>query len=96
MDPARRVHVEWEVQSSQAHTARIRLTTHDKQGLLATVTKLVSSTGINIIGAEVQTTPDKRGIITLKLQVAGIAQLKDVHQQLEALEGVIRVERLTS
>jgi GTP pyrophosphokinase len=96
MDPARRVQVEWEVQSSQAHTARIRLTTHDKQGLLATVTKLVSSTGINIIGAEVQTTPDKRGIITLKLQVAGIAQLKDVHQQLEALEGVIRVERLTS
>jgi (p)ppGpp synthase/HD superfamily hydrolase len=56
----------------------------------------VSASGINIIGAEVQTTPDRRGSITLRLQVAGISQLKDVQQQLEALEGVIRVERLTS
>lgn len=96
MDPARRVPVAWEVHSGHSHSARIKLTTHDRQGLLATVTKLVSASGINILGAEVQTTPDRRGVITLKLQVDGIAQLKNVQQQLEALEGVIRVERLTN
>jgi GTP pyrophosphokinase len=96
MDPARRVPVAWESHGSHEHMARLRLTTHDQKGLLATVTKMVSASGINIIGAEAQTTPDRRGLITLRLQVEGIAQLKNVQQQLEALEGVIRVERLTN
>ncbi len=94
MDPARRVAVSWETSSNLAHSVRLRITTHDKQGLLATVTKLVSSSGINIMGAEVLTTLDGRGIIILKLQVGSIEQLKDVHQKLEGLDGVIHVERL--
>jgi guanosine-3',5'-bis(diphosphate) 3'-pyrophosphohydrolase len=96
MDPARRISVSWEKSGSLSHSVRLKITTHDKQGLLATVTKLVSTSGINIVGAEVLTTLDKRGIIVLKLQVESISQLQDVHQQLEALQGVIHVERLMS
>lgn len=94
MDPARRISVAWERSGTLSHSVRLKITTHDKQGLLATVTKLVSGSGINIVGAEVLTTLDRRGIIVLKLQVESINQLQDVHQQLEALDGVIHVERL--
>jgi len=46
-------------------------------------------------GTDVQTTPDKRGIITIRVHVSSISQLRDIHERLEALDGVIHVERLT-
>jgi guanosine-3',5'-bis(diphosphate) 3'-pyrophosphohydrolase len=94
-DPARRVECSWNSQMAGEHHARLRITTHDKQGMLANITKLISSAQINITGAEVQTTPERRGVITIRVHVADIHQLRDVHQKLEALDGVIHVERLT-
>ena len=94
-DPARRVECSWNTQGPGEHNVRLRITTHDKQGMLANITKLISGLQINITGAEVQTTPDKRGIIVIKVHVGSISQLRDVHQKLEAMDGVIYVERLT-
>lgn len=94
-DPARQVECRWNQQGSAEHNVRLKITTHDKQGMLANITKLISSTQINITGADVQTTPEKRGIITLRVHVNGISQLRDIHERLEALDGVIHVERLT-
>lgn len=94
-DPARRVECTWNNALKGEHSVRLRITTHDKQGLLANITKVVSQCGLNITGAEVQTTPEKRAVISLKVLVSSLAQLKDVYQKLEALEGVIYVERLT-
>jgi len=94
-DPARQVECRWNQQGNAEHNVRLKITTHDKQGMLANITKLISSTQINITGADVQTTPEKRGIITLRVHVNGISQLRDIHERLEALDGVIHVERLT-
>lgn len=94
-DPARQVDCRWNQQGNTEHNVRLKITTHDKQGMLASITKLVSSTQINITGADVQTTPEKRGIITLRVHVNSISQLRDIHERLEALDGVIHVERLT-
>lgn len=94
-DPARRVDCRWNQQGNAEHNVRLKITTHDKQGMLANITKLISSTQINITGADVQTTPEKRGIITVRVHVNGISQLRDIHEKLEALDGVIHVERLT-
>lgn len=94
-DPARQVECKWNQQGNTEHNVRLKITTHDKQGMLASITKLVSSTQINITGADVQTTPEKRGIITLRVHVNSISQLRDIHERLEALDGVIHVERLT-
>lgn len=94
-DPARRVECSWNTADALDLAVRLRILTHDKPGVLANVTKLVATSGLNIIGAEVQTTPDKRGVITLRLKVGNIAELRDIHQKLEATDGVICVDRLT-
>ena len=94
-DPARRVECSWNTADALELSVRLRILTHDKPGVLASVTKLVASSGLNIMGAEVQTTPDKRGVITLRLKVCNIAELRDIHQKLEATDGVICVDRLT-
>jgi guanosine-3',5'-bis(diphosphate) 3'-pyrophosphohydrolase len=94
-DPARRVECSWNTDTRGEHNVRLRITTHDKQGLLANITKTISQAGHDITGAEVQTTPDRRGIIIMKVRVGSIRELKDLHQKLEGLDGVICVERLT-
>lgn len=94
-DPARRVECTWNNSVRGEHSVRLRITTHDKQGLLANITKVISQTGLNITGAEVQTTPERRAVISLKVIVSNLTQLRDVYQKLEALDGVIYVERLT-
>jgi GTP pyrophosphokinase len=94
-DPARRVECNWNTSEALDLSVRLRILTHDKPGVLANVTKLVANSGLNILGAEVQTTPDKRGVITLRLRVGNIAELRDIHQKLEATDGVICVDRLT-
>lgn len=94
-DPARKVECAWNIKGSGEHIVRLRLTTKDQAGILANVTKTISAFSINIIGAEIQTTPDGRGIMVVKMRISDIKQLKDVQQKLEGVEGVLFVERLT-
>jgi GTP diphosphokinase / guanosine-3',5'-bis(diphosphate) 3'-diphosphatase len=54
---------------------------------------MVSSSQINIAGMECFTNPQKRAVILLKLELTDIHQLKDIHQKIEAVDGVIYVER---
>ncbi|KAB8039559.1 RelA/SpoT family protein [Silvanigrella paludirubra] len=92
-DPARRVDCSWNIISSTVHNVRVRITAHDKPGILAAITKMVSSSQINIAGMECFTNPQKRAVILLKLELTDIHQLKDIHQKIEAVDGVIYVER---
>lgn len=92
-DPARRVDCSWNIVSSIVHNVRVRITAHDKPGILAAITKMVSTSQINIAGMECFTNPQKRAVILLKLELTDIHQLKDIHQKIEAVDGVIYVER---
>lgn len=93
-DPARKLECSWVGSRAGEQMVKLKITTHDRTGILANITKLISTNGINIVGADIQTTGDKRGLIFLKLNIQNIAQLKDIHQKLEAQEGVIQVERV--
>lgn len=92
-DPARQVECVWNTTQEGRHHIRMKITTHDKPGMLAAITKTVSSLHINIAGMECFTNPQKRAVILLKLELSDVQQLKDIHQKLESLEGVIHVER---
>ncbi|WGL59230.1 bifunctional (p)ppGpp synthetase/guanosine-3',5'-bis(diphosphate) 3'-pyrophosphohydrolase [Pigmentibacter sp. JX0631] len=92
-DPARRVDCSWNIVSATTHNVRVRITAHDKPGILAAITKMVSASHINIAGMECFTNPQKRAVILLKLELTDIHQLKDIHQKIEAVDGVIYVER---
>ncbi|MBX9704116.1 MAG: TGS domain-containing protein, partial [Silvanigrellaceae bacterium] len=95
-DPARQVLCAWNKATKGEHNVRIRITTHDRPGMLASLTKLISSAQINISGMECFTNPQKRAVILLRLTITDVQQLKDIHQKIEALENIIHVERLTS
>lgn len=92
-DPARRVDCSWNIITATTHNVRVRITAHDKPGILAAITKMVSASHINIAGMECFTNPQKRAVILLKLELNDIHQLKDIYQKIEAVDGVIHVER---
>jgi len=95
-DPARRIEVEWTPTAEVPHRIKMRVRSQDRPGLLATVTKTISSAGLNIGGARVTTTPDQLAVQTFDVWVADLATLKAVMKEISRIKGVLAVERLRS
>ena len=72
----------------------MRVRSVDQPGLLAKVTKTISSAGINIDAANVSTTSDQQAIQTFELWVKDVEMLNSVMKQVGRIKGVIIVERV--
>lgn len=92
-DPARRVECSWNDTAKVTHNVRMRVTAQDKPGILAAITKTLSTSQINIAGMECFTSPQKRAVVLLRIALEDVMQLKDIVQKMEAIDGVIHVER---
>ncbi|MBI1908954.1 MAG: bifunctional (p)ppGpp synthetase/guanosine-3',5'-bis(diphosphate) 3'-pyrophosphohydrolase [Deltaproteobacteria bacterium] len=94
-DPARRVEVKWDSKAKGMFSlAKVRVVCVDKPGLLAEISKSISSQGANISHASCRTTPDQKAINVFDLGVENLSHLFSVIKSLEKVKGVISVERL--
>jgi GTP diphosphokinase / guanosine-3',5'-bis(diphosphate) 3'-diphosphatase len=94
-DPQRRVDVAWESGSkSLPRPVRIEVTCLDQPGLLAAMSKAISSTGVNIARAEVQPAGDHKSQNTFELMVGSLDELSTVMKNLGRVRGVMRVTRV--
>ena len=96
LDPQRRIDVEWDSGASVPRRITVRVRSVDKPGLLATVTNVISEAGINIEGARVTTTRDRKALHSFDLAVSDVASLNGVMKKIERIKGVQSVERLRS
>jgi GTP pyrophosphokinase len=94
LDPDRRIDVEWESEPSVPRKIRLRVRSVDQPGLLAKVTKTISSAGINIGAANVTTSVDQKAIHNFDLWVKDVDTLNTVMKQIGRIKGVLIVERL--
>jgi GTP pyrophosphokinase len=94
LDPDRRIDVEWDVEASVLRKIRLRVRSVDQPGLLAKVTKTISSAGINIGAANIKTSVDQKAIQTFDLWVKDVVTLNTVMKQIGRIKGVLLVERL--
>ena len=95
-DPARRIEVEWNPTAEVPHRIKMRVRSQDRPGLLATVTKTISSAGVNIGAARVTTTADRLAVQTFDVWVTDLVTLNAVMKQISRIKGVLSVERLRS
>jgi GTP pyrophosphokinase len=65
----------------------------DKIGMLAALTQAISSSGANIVSAQVSTSQDRKAVNYFEVNVESSAQLEAVRRSLEKIVGVLRVER---
>jgi GTP pyrophosphokinase len=94
LDPDRRIDVAWEPEASVVRKIRLRVRSVDQPGLLAKVTKTISSAGINIGAANITTSVDQKAIQTFDLWVKDVDTLNNVMKQIGRIKGVLFVERL--
>jgi len=94
LDPERRIDVEWEPDSAAPWRIKMRVRSLDRPGLLALVTKTISSRDINIGAARITTTPDRKAVQTFDLFVNDVETLNSVMKEIGKIKGVQSVERL--
>ncbi len=89
----RRVEVEWNSEFSFKHPVNIRIVTHDKPGMLTSISQSINSIGINIKSAIAKSMPDRKGSFIFEIEVADYSELLKVIGNIESLEEVLSVMR---
>ena len=95
-DPERRIDVEWDVDEEKTYPVSIQIVTQDRPGVLADLTGVIAAEKVNITKANVETTPESKGVASFTIQVAGKEHLRRVLVNLKKIKWVERVVRLGS
>ena len=93
-DPQRRIDVQWEDGKGTPRPVRVEVTCIDQPGLLAAMSKAISSAGINITRAQVHTLGDRKAQNTFELMVGSLDELNRVMRSLGRVRGVMKVARV--
>jgi GTP pyrophosphokinase len=92
-DPERRIEVAWEDADASRFEVRITVLSEDRPGMLAKITSVIADAKSNIKNVEARTFEDRRGEITLILDIQDMAHLKTILEKVKGIDGVYRVER---
>ena len=98
VDQARRIDVEWTVDTAPEgveRTVRVRVISQDIPGLLKHMSEAFATRGINIHNAQIRTTKDKKAVCVFDVSVRDTAQLSQVMQDLQKINGIIGVDRIS-
>ncbi|MBW2116345.1 MAG: bifunctional (p)ppGpp synthetase/guanosine-3',5'-bis(diphosphate) 3'-pyrophosphohydrolase [Deltaproteobacteria bacterium] len=93
-DPERLVEVSWEPSKEDVYTAKLRVTSVERKGILADITSVITQKDANIIEADVKTTLDQKGIAIFAIEVEDYKQLQDIINAIKKVKSVLVVERL--
>jgi len=96
MDPERRIELEWSPDGTEAYPVRLHVLCHDRIGLLANITAIISEAKANIVDASVKTRADRRADCYFTVTVSGADHLGDVMKSLKKIKQVIEVNRLAT
>ena len=94
MPPERIIDVHWEIEKKQVFSVSIRVRCGDRKGLLSELTNIISSQGVNITYANIDTIPGQSATCDFQLAVNDLAQLNKVLLDIRKLKSVTSVERL--
>lgn len=93
-DPQRHIAVSWDNGAGQERPVKVEVLSEDRPGLLAAMSKAISTAGINIANADVRTLAGKRALNVFEVMVASAEDLNRVMRNLGRVRGVVKVERM--
>jgi GTP diphosphokinase / guanosine-3',5'-bis(diphosphate) 3'-diphosphatase len=95
LDPNRGIDVTWSDNAeSSTHEIKIKVICNDESGILNSMSKIITDSGINIKSVNIKVNPDKKATGLFDLEVKTKGQINACIQQLESLKGIILVERV--
>ena len=92
-DPQRRVEAVWEDGAAGPRPVAVEVVCVDEPGLLAAISKAISSAGVNISRAHVRSVPDKKAVNSFDVVVSSVDQLNRVMRSIGKVRGVMKVAR---
>jgi GTP diphosphokinase / guanosine-3',5'-bis(diphosphate) 3'-diphosphatase len=92
-DPARAIEVSWEAGTKAVHPVKLRVVCADKPGLLADISRSITSSEVDIRRASVMTTRDQRAICDFEVAVNDADHLASLMRSIGKVRGVQSVER---
>jgi GTP diphosphokinase / guanosine-3',5'-bis(diphosphate) 3'-diphosphatase len=92
-DPERRIEVVWEGADESRFDVRITVFSEDRPGMLAKITSAIADAKSNIKNVEARTFEDRRGEITLLLDIQDLNHLERILDKVKGIDGVYHVER---
>ncbi len=93
IEKGRQVRVEWNKHYNFSHPVNIKVTTHDKPGILSKISKSINNAGINIRSAIARSMPDQKGNFIFEIEVKDYSELLKTISSIEQMEEVISVNR---
>jgi GTP diphosphokinase / guanosine-3',5'-bis(diphosphate) 3'-diphosphatase len=93
VEKSRQLHVEWNKHYTFSHPVNIKVTTHDKPGILSKISKSINNAGINIRSAIARSMPDQKGNFIFEIEVKDYSELLKTISSIEQMEEVISVSR---
>ena len=92
-EPERVMHIAWSPRKDQTYPVALRFETLDRPGVLADISTILGSAGINIADVRVRRTPNLTAQIDMQVQVHSAQELRAITQKLASLEDVLAVSR---
>ena len=78
------------------YQADIRIEALDRVGLLNDISAIFTASNTNITQAKFKTTPDKRAVIELTLDVKDLSHLNSLMTKINRLSDILKIERVAA
>jgi len=93
IDCSRSIDAKWDDDAKYLAVVTIEVVCEDKKGILADITTAISASEVNILGANVKTSPGSKAINLFKLEISGLEQLDHIKKVIKNVKGVISASR---
>jgi len=94
IDPSRKIQVEWGKEGEHSVISKIKVLCQDRTGLLAEISKAISSMKVNITQANIKTTEDKKALCIFDVEIDNIKKLQKLLKLIEKIDGVMYAQRV--
>ena len=96
-DPEKVVEVSWgEKEAKSSYIAEIKIKTDESVGLISDVSKTISDCGLNIVALNANSQSANKAIMTVKVEIKAIDQLKELMKKIRKIKGVTEVFRMNN
>ncbi|MCZ6777810.1 MAG: bifunctional (p)ppGpp synthetase/guanosine-3',5'-bis(diphosphate) 3'-pyrophosphohydrolase [Acidobacteria bacterium] len=95
LSPERRIEVSWDRAGEEQYEVQVHVHSEDRKGILAKITSVIASEGLNIKNIEARARDDHSGQMDFWVEVHEIAQLRRLLDKLRKVPGVRGAERMT-
>lgn len=96
-DPEKLVDVSWgEKEAKSSYVAEIKVKTDDSVGLISDVSKTISDCGLNIVALNASSQSANKAMMTVKVEIKAIEQLKELMKKIRKIKGVTEVFRMNN